>query len=233
MREIARRIGGNVSSAFTTGVPARQQVERTWTVELQDPTQLARNGRRVPLPFGNGRGCRFFDETAFTIGADLSPRVTAERGPNHSRRSDCPKHAEGGTDPRMASVLRRIGAVGKHLDGIAIDPSLVVKQVVLWTPWTESQADQQGMPWMLIARDIDRGPARPFDPAAVSARLTPLLQPRRSERPIPMTSNRCVARGSMVMRRRRLPDNGDGHEGRGWRSWSRSSRDADHEKFLM
>jgi len=141
--------------------------------------------------------------------------------------------AEGGSDPMIASVLRRIGAVGKNLDGIAIDPSLVVKQVVLWTPWTESQADQQGMAWMLIARDIDRGPARPSDPAAVPARLTSLLQPRRSECRIPMTSNRCVARGSMVMRRRRLPENGDGHEGRGLRSWSRSSRDADQEKFLM
>jgi hypothetical protein len=67
---------------------------------------------------------------------------------------------------------------------------------------------------MLIARDIDRGAARPFGPAAVPARLTSLLQPRRCERPIPMTSNRCVARGSMVMRRRRLPYNRDGHEGR-------------------
>ena len=190
-------------------------------------------GDGCPLPFGNGCGSRFFDETAFTIGADLSPRVTAEQAPHHSRRLDCPESAEGGNDPRMASVLRRIGAVGKHLDGIAIDPSLVVKQVVLWTPWTESHADQQSLPWMLIARDIDRGPARPFDPVAVPARLTPLLQPRRCECPSPMTSNRWVARGSMVMRRRRLPDNGDGHEGRGWRSWSRSSRDADHEKFLM
>ena len=233
MREIARRIVSSVSLAFTTGVAARRQVERAWTVELQDPTQLARNGRRVPLPFGNGRGSRFFDETAFTIGADLSPRVTAEQDPHHSRRLDCPDPAEGGSDPVMASVLRRIGAVGKHLDGIAIDPRLVVKQVVLWTPWTESHADQQSLPWMLIARDIDRGPARPFDPVAVPARLTPLLQPRRCECPSPMTSNRWVARGSMVMRRRRLPDNGDGHEGRGWRSWSRSSRDADHEKFLM
>jgi len=204
----------SVSLAFTTGVPARRQVERTWTVELQDPTQLARNGRRVPLSFGNGRGSRFFDETAFTIGADLSPRVTAEQAPHDSLRSDCPESAEGGNDPVMASVLRRIGAVGKHLDGIAIDPSLVVKQVVLWTPWTGSQADQQGMPWLLIARDIDRGAARPFGPAAVPARLTSLLQPRRCERPIPMTSNRCVARGSMVMRRRRLPYNRDGHEGR-------------------
>ena len=127
--------------AFTTGVAARRQVERTWTVELQDPTQLARNGRRVPLPFGNGRGCRLFDETAFAIGADLSPRVTAEQAPHHSRRSDCPESAEGGSDPMMASFLRRIGAVGKHLDGIAFDPILVVKQVVLWTPSTESQAD--------------------------------------------------------------------------------------------
>ena len=113
----------------------------------------------------------------------------------------------------MAHVFRHIGADGKHLDGIAIDPSLVVKQVVLWTPWTESQADQQGMPRMLIARDIDRGPARPFGPAAVPAQLTSLLQPRRSECPIPMTSNRWVARGSTVMRRQRLPDNRDGHEG--------------------
>ena len=79
MREIARRIVSSVTLAFTTGVAARQQVERTWTVELQDPTQLARNGRRVPLSFGNGRGSRFFDETAFTIGADLSPRVTADQ----------------------------------------------------------------------------------------------------------------------------------------------------------
>ena len=190
-------------------------------------------GDGCPLPFGNGCGSRFFDETAFTIGADLSPRVTAERAPHHSRRLDCPESAEGGNEPVMAHVFRHIGADGKHLDGIAIDPSLVVKQVVLWTPWTESQSDQQGMPRMLIARDIDRGPARPFGPAAVPAQLTSLLQPRRSECPIPMTSNRWVARGSMVMRRRRLPDNGDGHEGRGWRSWSRSSRDADHEKFLM
>ena len=180
---------------------------------MQDPTQLARNGRRVPLSFGNGRGSRIFDEAAFTIGADLSPRVTAERGPHHSRRSDCPESAEGGNDPVMASVLRRIGALGKHLDGIAIGSSLVVKQVVLWTPWTESQADQQSLPWMLIARDIYRGPARPFGPAAVPARLTSLLQPRRSECPIPMTSNRCVARGSTVMRRQRLADNRDGHEG--------------------
>ena len=190
-------------------------------------------GDGCPLPFGNGRGSRIFDETAFAIGADLSPRVTAEQAPHHSRRLDCPGSAEGRNDPMMASVLRRIGAVGKHLDGIAIDPSLVVKQVVLWTPWTETQADQQGTPWMLIARDIDRGPARPFDRAAVSARLTPLLQLRRSERPIPMTSNRCVARGSVVMRGRRLPYNRDGHGGRCWRSWSRSSRVADHEKFLM
>jgi len=233
VREIARRIGGRVSLASTTGVPARRQVERTWTVELQDPTQLARNGRRVPLPFGNGPGSLFFDETAFTTGACLSACITAEQAPHYSRRSDCPESAEGGNDPMMAHVLRHLGADGKHLDGISIDPSLVVKQVVLWTPWTESQADQQGMAWMLIARDIDRGPARPFDPAAVPARLTSLLQPRRSECPIPMTSNRCVARGSMVMRRRRLPENGDGHEGRGLRSWSRSSRDADQEKFLM
>ena len=190
-------------------------------------------GDGCPLPFGNGCGSRFFDETAFTIGADLSPRVTAEQAPHHSRRLDCPESAEGGNEPVMAHVFRHIGADGKHLDGIAIDPSLVVKQVVLWTPWTESQADQQGMPRMLIARDIDRGPARPFGPAAVPAQLTSLLQPRRSECPIPMTSNRWVARGSTVMRRRRLPDNGDGHEGRGWRSWSRSSRDADQEKFLM
>jgi len=41
----------------------------------------------------------------------------------------------------MAHVLRHLGADGKHLDGISIDPSLVVKQVVLWTPSTESQAD--------------------------------------------------------------------------------------------
>ena len=86
---------------------------------------------------------------------------------------------------------------------------------------------------MLIARDIDRGTARPFGPAAVPARLTSLLQPSRSECPLPMTSNRCVARGSVVMRGRRLPCNLDGHVGRCWRSWSRSSRDADHEKFLM
>ena len=84
---------------------------------MQDPTQLARNGRRVPLPFGNGRTSRIFDETAFTIGADLSPRVTPERAPHDSLRSDCPESAEGGNDPVMASVLRRIGAVGKHLDG--------------------------------------------------------------------------------------------------------------------
>lgn len=167
----------------------------------------------MPLSFGNGRGSRFFDETAFTIGADLSPRVTAEQAPHHSRRSDCPETAEDGNDPNMAHVLRHIGADGKHLDGITIDPSLVAKQVVLWTPWTGSQADQQGMPWMLIACDIDRGPARPFGPAAVPAQLTSLLQPRRCECPIRMTSNRCVAWGSMVMRRRRLPDNGDGHEG--------------------
>ena len=199
--------------ASTTGVPARQQVERTWTVELQDPTQLARNGRRVPLPFGNGPGSLFFDETAFTTGACLSACITAEQAPHYSRRSDCPESAEGGNDPVMASVLRRIGAVGKHLDGIAFDPILVVKQVVLSTPWTESHADQQSLPWMLIARDIDRGSARPFGPAAVPARLTSLLQPRRCECPIPMTSNRWVARGSMVMRRRRLPYNRDGHEG--------------------
>ena len=133
----------------------------------------------------------------------------------------------------MAHVLRHIGADGKHLDGIAINSSLVVKQVALWTPWTGSQADQRGMAWMLIAREIDRGPARQFDPAAVSARLTPLLQSRQRTRPNPVTSNRCVARGSMLMRRRRLPDNRDDHQGRCWRSWSRSSRDADHEKFLM
>ena len=213
MREIARCKVSSDSLASTTGVAARRQVERTWTGELQDPTQLARNGRRVPLSFGNGRGSRIFHETAFTIGADLSPRVTAERGPHDSRRSDCPGSAEGGNDHMMAQILRHIGAVGKHLDGIAIGSSLVVKQVVLWTPWTESQADQQSLPWMLIARDIYRGPARPFGPAAVPARLTSLLQPRRSECPIPMTSNRCVARGSTVMRRQRLPDNRDGHEG--------------------
>ena len=170
-------------------------------------------GDGCPLPFSNGRGSRFFDETAFTIGADLSPRVTAEQAPHHSRRLDCPESAEGGNDPMMASVLRRIGAGGKHLDGIAFDPILEVKQVVLWTPWTESHADQQSLPWMLIARDIDRGSACPFGPAAVPARLTSLLQPRRCECPIPMTSNRWVARGSMVMRRRRLPYNRDGHEG--------------------
>lgn len=85
----------------------------------------------MPLSFGNGRGSRFFDETAFTIGADLSPRVTAEQAPHHSRRSDCPETAEDGHDPNMAHGLRHIGADGKHLDGITIDPSLVAKQVVL------------------------------------------------------------------------------------------------------
>ena len=140
-------------------------------------------GDGCPLPFGNGCGSRFFDETAFTIGADLSPRVTAEQAPHHSRRLDCPESAEGGNDPVMAHVFRHIGADGKHLDGIAIDPSLVGKQVVLWTPWTESQADQQGMPRMLIARDIDRGPARPFGPAAVPARLTSLLHRVRTSYP--------------------------------------------------
>ncbi len=127
--------------AFTTGGAARRRVERGWRVDLQAPPLRARKGRRVPRPCGKGRGGRLFEETAFAIGADLSPRVTAEQAPHHSRRSECPESAEGGNDPMMASVLRRIGAVGKHLDGIAFDPILVVKQVVLWTPSTESQAD--------------------------------------------------------------------------------------------
>lgn len=46
------------------------------------------------------------------------------------------------------------------------EPELVVKQVVPWTSWTKFQADQQSKEWLLIARDIDRGLAHDFDPAA-------------------------------------------------------------------
>ena len=91
-----------------------EQVERTLLVKVQDPIHPVPNEWWVPLPFGNCRGCRFFDETAFPFGACRNPRITAEQFPAYSRRSDCPEYAEGGTDPMMTRVLRLIDVTGKR-----------------------------------------------------------------------------------------------------------------------
>ena len=143
-----------------------EQVERTLLVKVQDPSRPARNEWWVPLPFGNCRGCRFSDETAFPFGACRNPRITVEQFPAYSRRSDCLEYAEGGTDLMMARVFLHIGSDGKHREGMADDPTLVVEQVMPWTPWTKFQADHQSKTWLLIAPDIDRGLAHDFDPAA-------------------------------------------------------------------
>lgn len=143
-----------------------QQVERTLLAMVQDTTLPVPNEWWVPLPFGNCRGCRCFDQTKFPFGACRNPALPVEQFASFASRSDCPEYAEGGTDPLMGRVILHIGPDGNRREGKADEPNLVVKQVVPCTPWTKFQADQQSKQWMLIARDTDRGLAHDFDPAA-------------------------------------------------------------------